>query len=71
MAKYEKLAPKKRLVKMLGILPNIRVISQQTADRYVRRFGGEYTTQTLAGAPFKVETFKVLVRPTGKWAYIA
>ena len=67
----DKLAPKKRLVRKLGILPNVRVIDQETADRYFRRFGGEYTTKRLAGAPFKVATFKVLVRPTGKWAYIA
>lgn len=63
MAKYDKLSPKKRLVKAIGILPNIRVISQETAIRYIKRFGGRY--------PLQSKTFKVLVRPTGKWTYIA
>jgi hypothetical protein len=31
MGKSDKLTPKKRLVKAIGILPNIRVISQETA----------------------------------------
>ena len=67
----DKLAAKKRLVRILGILPNIRVISPETADRFVSHYGGTFTEKTLAGAPFRVHTFKVLVRPCGKWAYIA